>query len=125
MKKSTARIGEAIYHILKPFNNVYAIVADEGTTFPFIVYRRASGYSQSSKDGIFSATATIEVKIATVDYPEGVKIADEVIHTMEAVRGDVKGFDIWQIRMIDSDENYIESTFIQTLKFSVEFSVGN
>lgn len=121
-KKSTVRIGEAIYAILKPFQKVYPIIADEGTTFPFVVYRRASGYSQSDKDGIYSAVTTIEVKVATQEYPEGVKLADQIVDVMEKTKGKVAGFDIWQIRMTDGNENYIDNTFIQTMTFTVEFS---
>ena len=40
--KNTLRIGEAIYARLKQFKNVYPLVADEGTTFPFMIYRRSS-----------------------------------------------------------------------------------
>ena len=61
--KNRLRIGDAIYTILKEFKNVYPVKADEGTTFPFMIYRRVSGYSQSSKDGIYSSIANIEVNI--------------------------------------------------------------
>ena len=61
--KNTLRIGEVIYARLKQFKNVYPLVADEGTTFPFMIYRRSSGYSISTKDGIYSAVANIDVMI--------------------------------------------------------------
>ena len=57
--KNTLRIGDAIYTILKEFKNVYPVKADEGTTFPFIIYRRVSGDNKSSKDGIYSSIAHI------------------------------------------------------------------
>ena len=122
MKKSTVRIGEAIYKILKPFQNVYAVIADEGTEFPFIVYKRTSGYSQSSKDGIYSVNATISMMIATDDYEEGVDLADRVIKTMEEAKGKIAGFDIWQIRMTDSSESFTGEAFVQELRFNVEFA---
>lgn len=122
--KTTVRIGEAIYSILKPLERVYPIIADEGTTFPFIVYRRATGYSQSTKDGIYSVTATIEVKVAADDYPTSVEWADKVIKAMEGAKGTIKDYKIINIRMVDSDENYTENAFVQTLRFSVEFTTA-
>lgn len=123
-KKTTVRIGEAIYSILKPFKKVYPLIADEGTTYPFIVYKRSSGYSQSDKDGIYSATANIDIMVASQEYEEGVDIADKIITTMEKVKGDVTGFDIWHIRMIDSNESYVDNSFVQEMKFSIEFSTN-
>lgn len=124
MRKSTIRIGEAIYAILKPFKKVYPLIADEDTTFPFIVYNRISGYSQSDKDGVYSAIANIKVTVASLEYDESVELADKVVNEMEKVVGDVQGFDIWSIRMIDSSEVYGEKAFIQELQFQVEFTTS-
>lgn len=121
--KNTLRIGEVIYARLKQFKNVYPLVADEGTTFPFMIYRRSSGYSISTKDGIYSAVANIDVMIAAQSYEESIELADKVLLQLESTRGNVEGFDIWSIRMVDSNETYIENSFIQELKFSVEFSL--
>lgn len=122
MKKSTIRIGEAIYAILKPFKKVYPLVADEGTNFPFIVYGRSSGYSQSDKDGVYSALANINVRVAAQEYDESVELADKIVNEMEKTVGNVQGFDIWQIRMIDSNEVYTDNAFVQEMQFKVEFS---
>lgn len=121
--KNTLRIGEVIYARLKQFKNVYPLVADEGTTFPFMIYRRSSGYSISTKDGIWSSVANIDVMIAAQSYEESIELADKVLLQLESTRGNVGGFDIWSIRMVDSNETYIENSFIQELKFSVEFSL--
>lgn len=121
--KNTLRIGEVIYARLKQFKNVYPLVADEGTTFPFMIYRRSSGYSISTKDGIWSSVANIDVMIAAQSYEESIELADKVLLQLESTRGNVAGFDIWSIRMVDSNETYIENSFIQELKFSVEFSL--
>ena len=37
-------IGKAIKSILGGIDKVYPLVADEGTTFPFVVYRRSALY---------------------------------------------------------------------------------
>ena len=121
--KNRLRIGDAIYTILKDFKNVYPVKADEGTTFPFMIYRRVSGYSQSSKDGIYSSIANIEVNIVAQSNEESIELAEKVLQKLEAARGPIAGFDIWSIRMIDSNESWIENSFIQCLKFSVEYSI--
>ena len=121
--KNTLRIGDAIYTILKEFKNVYPVKADEGTTFPFIIYRRVSGDNKSSKDGIYSSIANIEVNLVAQSYEESKKKKKKVLQKLEAARGPIAGLDIWTIRMIDSNETWIENSFIQCLKFSVEYSI--
>lgn len=121
--KNTLRIGEAIYTLLKDFKNVYPLVADEGTTFPFIIYKRSSGYSQSSKDGIWSSVANVDVLVAAQSYEDSIELADKVLLRLESARGLISGFDVISIRMIDSHETWIENSFIQELKFRVEFSL--
>lgn len=123
-KRTTVRVGEPIYAILKQFKKVYPLIADEGTTFPFIVYKRSSGYSQSNKDGIYSAIANVDIMVAADTYEESVELADKVITELEKSRGMIAGFDIWQIRMIDSNETYSENAFLQEMKFSVEFAAN-
>ena len=121
--KNTLRIGDAIYTILKDFKNVYPVKADEGTTFPFIIYRRVSGDNKRSKDGIYSSIAHIEVYLVAQSNEESIELAEKVLQKLEAARGPIEGFDILRIRMIDRNESWIENSFIQCLKFSVEFSI--
>ena len=88
--KNRLRIGDAIYTILKDFKNVYPVKADEGTTFPFMIYRRVSGQSQSSKDGIYSSIAHIEVNIVAQSNEESIELAEKVLQKLEAARGPVE-----------------------------------
>lgn len=121
--KNTLQIGEVIYDQLKQFGNVFPLIADEGTRFPFIIYKRASGYSNNSKDGHFSIIANIDVVIAAQSYEESIELADNVLSKLESANGLIAGYDVWSIRMIDSNELWSDNTFIQTLKFRVEFSI--
>lgn len=121
--KNTLQIGEVIYHLLHEFKNVYPLVADEGTTFPFIIYKRTSGYSNSAKDGLFSIVANIDVLVAAQSYEESIELADKILTKLESSNGHIVGYDVWSIKMIDSSEVWVENTFVQTLKFRVEFNL--
>lgn len=121
--KNTLRIGEAIYQILKEFKNVYPLVADEGTKFPFIIYKRSSGYTQSAKDGLFTVVANIDILVAAQSYEASIELADKVLTKLESSRGIIADYNIHEIRMIDSNEIWMDNTFVQNLKMKVEFSV--
>lgn len=120
--KNTLQIGEVIYTLLSEFKNVYPLIADEGTTFPFIIYKRSSGYSNAAKDGLYSIIANIDVIIAAQSYEESIELADKVLYKLETSNGLIAGYDVWNIKMVDSNEIWTDNTFLQTLKFRIEFA---
>ena len=46
------QVGKAIKELLAKENitNVYPLIADEGTTFPFVIYKRTSLVPSNTKD---------------------------------------------------------------------------
>lgn len=115
------KIGKAIKAILGDFQKVYPIVADEGTTFPFIVYRRSSLVPASTKDMYnFRESATVEVIIASNNYPDSITLAEQVSDRMEKTRGMFGELNIGEVALISADEDYIDDAFIQKLTFNIE-----
>ncbi len=47
---SGLEIGKAIFTILKGIKNVYPLVAEKGTTYPFVIYRRVNLQHSNTKD---------------------------------------------------------------------------
>lgn len=81
------QVGKAIYEILhgnseivsKVNDKIFPLIADENTTFPFIVYKRTSISPAYTKDRFsVNDTATVEIFIASDKYYETVEIADSV-----------------------------------------------
>ena len=70
------QIGKAIKTILEGIERVYPLVADEGTSYPFVVYRRSGLTPASTKDRYsFNEIATVEVIVASNSYPESISVA--------------------------------------------------
>lgn len=122
------QVGKAIYHILhndadvvaRVENKIFPLVANESTTFPFIIYKRTGLESATSKDRfIFKETATVEVIVASDKYNESVEIANLVKEALEGKQGIYSDIDIIDVRMTNTDENFIQDTFIQNLTFSI------
>lgn len=60
-------------------NKIFPLVAENGTTFPFIVYKRTSVNPSDSKDKmIYKEEAFVEIMIASDKYNQSVEIADIV-----------------------------------------------
>ena len=122
-------VGKAIYTILyndstvKGFvnNKIFPIIADDGTKFPFIFYKRNSITPATSKDRyIYNTSVTEQITICSTDYNESINIASAVTDALLCANGTYNGVDIVDIKLDGADEAYLEDTFIQTLTFKIQ-----
>lgn len=120
---SSLQIDKAIYAILarNNINKVFPLVADEGTTFPFVVYKRSGLEPSDTKDRYnFSELATLNIIVAANTYEESISLAERIKDILEHSRGAYNGINIGGITLDDADEDYLEDTFIQKLTFKIE-----
>ena len=98
---SSLQIGKAIYAILanNKIQKVYPLVADEGTTFPFIVYRRTGLKPASTKDRYnYKEMASMEIIVASDNYSESIQLAEQVKDILEHTRGTYNNIKVGEIR---------------------------
>lgn len=116
-------IGKAIYTILQTSididKKIYPLIADEGTTFPFIIYKRTGLTPESTKDNT-NENVSVEINIASSNYSECIDLAIKVRKALEHKKGTYSDIAIEDIVIDDATEDYIEDTFIQTLTFKIE-----
>jgi hypothetical protein len=122
-------VGKTIYSILsnntnitnKVSTNIYPLIADVNTTFPFIIYKRTSinpSYTKDEFSGIDEDN--VEIIIASNKYDESVEVAELVRTALEGKKGMQGTINIKNIRLIGADEDYIEDTFIQCLQYKIK-----
>lgn len=116
-------IGKAIYTILQTSididKKIYPLIADEGTTYPFIIYKRTGLTPESTKDNT-NENVSVEINIASSNYSESIDLAIKVRKALEHKKGTYSDIAIEDIVIDDATEDYIEDTFIQTLTFKIE-----
>ena len=116
-------IGKAIYTILQTSididKKIYPLIADESTTFPFIIYKRTGLTPESTKDNT-NENVSVEINIASSNYSESIDLAIKVRKALEHKKGTYSDIAIEDIVIDDATEDYIEDTFIQTLTFKIE-----
>lgn len=120
---NSLQIGKAIYAILSDegITKVFPLVADEGTTFPFVVYRRISLTPASTKDRFnYRELATVEILVASSDYNSGISLAIQIKELLEKTRGTYNGIKIGDVVVTGASEDYIDDTFIQKLTLNIE-----
>ena len=112
-------IGKAIYTILQTSididKKIYPLIADEGTTFPFIIYKRTGLTPESTKDNT-NENVSVEINIASSNYSESIDLAIKVRKALEHKKGIYSDIAIEDIVIDDATEDYIEDTFISILR---------
>lgn len=95
-------------------DKIFPLVANAGTMFPFLVYRR-SAYRPASNKDYQSEVVSIEIAIATVKYEEGVDIADAVADALNRKHTEI----IEDIEITNIFEEYADDTFIQKINLEI------
>lgn len=111
---------EALNNLVK--NQVFPLIAEENTTFPFIVYRRNSIRKASTKDYVNDEIASVDVVIATDKYAQSVEIAERVRFILEHGGYEGENFSVDNITLSNASEQYMQNTYIQTLTFDIEIN---
>nr|DAT22611.1 MAG TPA: hypothetical protein [Caudoviricetes sp.] len=97
---------------------IYPLVADKGTIFPFIVYRRDSVTPSSNKDSlVYDVTVRMSLIIASSDYKQGLDLLSRTIDTL--LQELPKETDCTDIEILDTSEEYRDDTFLQLLSIGI------
>lgn len=97
---------------------IFPLVADKGTSFPFIVYRRDSVTPSSNKDSlVYDVTVRMSLIIASSDYKQGLDLLswtlDTLLHELPKETG------CTDIEILDTSEEYRDDTFLQLLSIGI------
>lgn len=93
---------------------VFPLIANAGTTFPFIVYRRSSYSPQSDKD-VLNESVYIEIAIICNNYEQSVSIANDVADVLIQYESDT----IEEIKVTNISEEFISDSFVQKVNLQI------
>lgn len=111
---------EALNNVLK--SQVFPLIAEENTTFPFLVYRRNSIRKASTKDYVNDEIASVDVVVASDKYSQSVEIAERARFVLEHGGYEGENFSVDNISLSNASEQYMQNTYIQTLTFDIEIN---
>lgn len=94
---------------------VFPLIANSGTTFPFVVYRRSSYSPQSDKD-VLSESVYMEIAIICTNYEQSVSIANDVADVLLAYESDT----IEEIKVTNISEEFISNSFVQKVNLQID-----
>lgn len=97
---------------------IFPLVADKGTSFPFIVYRRDSITPSSNKDSlVYDVTIRMSLIIASSEYKQGLDLLSRTIDTL--LHELPKETSCTDIEILDTSEEYRDDTFLQLLSLGI------
>lgn len=94
---------------------VFPLIANAGTTFPFIVYRRNS-YSPLSNKDVLNESVYMEIAIICNNYEQSVSIANDVADVLLAYESDT----IEEIKVTNISEEFISDSFVQKVNLQID-----
>lgn len=97
-------------------DNIFPLVAEEGTTGDYILYKREKYDAEWNKMGKTSDKCEVYINVVSDNYERGKIVAAAV---QDALEGSFSSPDM-TIRLLDSTEDYMDKKFIQVLLFSIE-----
>lgn len=92
---------------------IFPLVAVEGTTFPFLVYRR-SGYKPVNNKDLEDEIVSLELSILSDKYENSVDVADAVL---TGLQGSNEEIDF--INITGTNESFSSDVYIQKIQIEI------
>lgn len=100
-------------------SEVYPLIADTSTTYPFIIYRRSAIEKSSTKDDA-DESVNVEIYIVSDTYEKSISIAEEVRKSVEHRKGTFEDLYIDDIIITDASESFEENAFVQSITITIK-----
>lgn len=121
----TLNIGSFIYDTIKADKQltdtlgiptkVFPIVAEDGTDYPFVTYRRTGLVSNNCKDGYYEDIVRVEIKAICATYIQSVQVINRIRELFECQHIEYENMTIEDTSIENASENYEYNAFTQTI----------
>lgn len=127
MKKSV-EIGKVIYSILAADadvsvlleNKIFPLVAEDGTTYPFAVYRRSGIDAEQTKDRLIcSEICDVEIVAVADDYEVSLNLASAILNALNGKSGIWKDTEITDVKFVSIFEDFSNDAYLQKITLKI------
>lgn len=103
-------------------DNIFPIVAEEGTNAPFIIYRRVGLISTCSKDGTYEDVARVEIRAVCSTYEQSINIISRIRELFEKQYFRYDNMEINDVTIESASENYEYNAFTQLITLNLKIN---
>jgi len=100
-------------------NQIYPIIAPEGTTEDFIIYYRDKYSKSYSNFGVYNEDCTVWICAISDDYDRSQTLAELINDTIEGRHKNDSDYS-YECRLKDSTEDFQDKKYIQVLVFEIK-----
>ena len=118
MAKEITMIGKTIYATLKDLvdNKVYPLVAEQTTSFPFIIYRTSASRPTDEKDSVWcNWEYNVTIDIVDDNYDDVVEICDEALEELYKIEG--QGY-VLEVNSVN--ETYQDNAYVREIEIVIK-----
>ncbi len=126
----TLNIGSFIYDTIKADtqltkklgNNIFPIVAEDGTPYPFVTYKRTGLTSTCCKDGYYEDIVRVEIKAICATYIDSIEVINRIRKLFEKQDIEYEDMRIEDVTIENASENYEYNAFTQTINLVLKIN---
>lgn len=96
-------------------NKIFPIVADDGTTFPFILIKKSGMTTNYSKCGVVNDVVNATIEVVDNNYSRAVELSEEIRKTIERNKFN----NISNVEVVNVIEDYISDSYIITQQYKI------
>ena len=96
-------------------NKIYPIVADDGTTFPFILIKKSGMTTNYSKCGAINDVVNATIEVVDNNYSRAVELSEEIRKTIERNKFN----NISNVEVVNVIEDYVSDSYIITQQYKI------
>lgn len=100
---------------------VFPVVAENGTTFPFVLLKKSGINSVNSKSGIHQDMIVMVIEVVDTNYSKCVEIAEEIRTTIEGKRFE----NIIDVQLTNGNDNFVADSYVVQMVFNVRTNNNN
>ena len=110
----TINIGKLIYPKLQSVAKTYPLVAENSTTFPFIIYRTTATRPEDTKDGIYDWVYNIQVNVVNDKYDPVCDLCDRALEKLLELD------EVLDINIESVSEDYIDDAYVKEINIIIK-----
>lgn len=120
-------IGKTLYRLLTKNQElkelvkgqIYPLLANESTTFPFIVYSRSDLSPQYAKGGLYEDEVTVTIIAVSNNYEQSIEVAQEVRNALafSKYKDEKTSLEITANALLSVSEDTQDDSYLQTLTY--------
>lgn len=102
-------------------NKIFPIIADDGTTFPFVLVKKNGVSVNYSKCGIANDVVGVTIEVVDPNYSKAIQIAEEIRKTLERKKFE----NVANCILTNVTEEYISDTYVIAMYMAITTQENN